>query len=266
MSSPHAFQTCNTEGRPRAWLTPFATFAEAEAVCGNGCDTEGYSQASVAGCEAMRAKLAVSDSEIGSVSLGNMRILSALCGLQSRLVRVLDLGGGAGLHYFVARAATDDRIQFRWHVVETPSLAAAAAGMTNSELAFFDNLEKAVAALDGIDLVFLSGVLQCLPEPIKALERLSLLRPSVLCISRTAMSPTRKRHVLIQQQGTPSVADGTGGPEQNGYPVILEPRASFEAVLRPRFGRIIRIVEDQRVYDIQGHSAHMFGYLCRNPS
>jgi putative methyltransferase (TIGR04325 family) len=259
------FRPCNSKGRPLAWVTPYVNFAEAAKTCGAGCESRLYVDRSVEYCAALRQKLANTSAGLGSVSLANTRILAALCGIGKDRLSVVDLGGSAGLHYFIAKAALGPRIPLQWHVVETPSLVRAAGALANEELRFFDSLEEATNGWESVDLVFASGVMQCLPDTLDVLKKFALLRPRALCLTRTAVSPTKAKHVLIQQQISPAArAHGALNPEVR-YPVVLLPRGAYERILREHFETVLRIIEEQNVYYINGKGAHMLGYLCRDP-
>lgn len=255
---------CHTKGRPRAWLTPYRSFSEALAASGSGFNAEAYAQWSVEGCKRQQEALGRKAAAPGSINLANTRILMALAGISKNHIRVLDLGGGAGFHYFIAKAALGETVTWEWRVVETTALVDAAKSLTNEELKFFDDLYDATEDWDSPDLVFASGVIQCLPDALSTLRRLCSLGPEVLCITRTAVSPDAESHILMQEQVAPVVRGvATHGSAKVRYPVVLLPRRNYENVLDEYFETVLRLVEDPNVYRIAGRMSHMVGYICR---
>ena len=57
-------------------------------------------------------------------------------------INVLDFGGGAGNHYYLARKLIDDNVKINWHVVETDSFVEEInkQGLQSSELKFFTSI------------------------------------------------------------------------------------------------------------------------------
>ena len=78
--------------------------------------------------------------------------------MDTKKLTVIDFGGAAGTHYFIARTVLSDIFELDWRVVETSAMVAEAKmqGLENGELQFFDLLDAACG--DGeVDLVFASG-------------------------------------------------------------------------------------------------------------
>ena len=49
--------------------------------------------------------------------------------ISKKELNVVDFGGACGAHYFLAKALIGNRINLRWHVVETPTMANIARGL-----------------------------------------------------------------------------------------------------------------------------------------
>jgi putative methyltransferase (TIGR04325 family) len=83
---------------------------------------------------------------------------------------VLDVGGACGANYFLLDHLLPGRIA-SWHVLETAAMAAAGRKLFHDErLRFWDDLDEALRSCKCPDLLIASGVLQCLPSPLQALE------------------------------------------------------------------------------------------------
>ncbi|MBR0831516.1 hypothetical protein JQ596_39030 [Bradyrhizobium manausense] len=88
---------------------------------------------------------------------------------------VLDFGGGAGLHYKVARQQTVD---VRWAVVETPTMVRRASELATDRLRFFDSLKEAADWLGAVDLMHSNGAIQYVPNAIETFRGLCAAQPA----------------------------------------------------------------------------------------
>lgn len=93
---------------------------------------------------------------------------------------VLDFGGAAGLHYLVAKQAFPQR-EFRWAIIETPAMTAAAARIADEQLRFFTSIDEATHWLGKVTLVHCVSALQYVPKPEAMLTALLAMgAPTVL--------------------------------------------------------------------------------------
>ncbi|MHC4041613.1 class I SAM-dependent methyltransferase [Bradyrhizobium sp. 23AC] len=98
---------------------------------------------------------------------------------------VLDFGGGAGLHYKVARQKSSN---IRWAVVETPAMVRRAKELATDRLMFFERIEDAAAWLGNIDLVHSNGAIQYVPDALGTIRALCSVRPARLVWHRVPIS------------------------------------------------------------------------------
>jgi putative methyltransferase (TIGR04325 family) len=127
-------------------------------------------------------------------------------------LRVIDFGGAAGLHYFVAKEAFPNR-SFRWAVIETEQMAEKAAALANDEVQFFTRLENGMSWLGGIDLMHCVGALQYVPEPTETLEALLALKAPIILWSKLMLG--ERYETFIQ---TSRLRDNGPGPLLEGIP------------------------------------------------
>jgi putative methyltransferase (TIGR04325 family) len=111
---------------------------------------------------------------------------------------VLDFGGAAGLHYFVAKQAFPQR-EFRWAIVETPSMAVQAARFADEHLCFFTSIDDAARWLGAVALVHCVSALQYVPEPEATLGRLLALRAPTLLWAKLMLSEQRETFTQISR-------------------------------------------------------------------
>ncbi|QOG23484.1 hypothetical protein [Bradyrhizobium sp. SEMIA] len=95
--------------------------------------------------------------------------------LVSAIKTVLDFGGGAGLHYKIARQQSPD---IRWAVVETPAMVRRAKELATDKLMFFEDIESAAAWLGSVDLMHSNGAIQYVPDALATIRTLCSVRPT----------------------------------------------------------------------------------------
>jgi putative methyltransferase (TIGR04325 family) len=158
-------------------------------------------------------------------------------GPSAERLTVLDFGGSAGFNYFAVKALFP-RQSFRWHVVETPVMSAAAAPLAGEELQFVADLSAAPPP----DVIFSCGVLQYLPRPLETIDRLLELRARYLALFRTTMTDTGETICAVQQalrsRHLHFAAAAAGNDVKVRYPVTFVPRE----VIRERLSRSYDVV------------------------
>ncbi|MGY8707530.1 hypothetical protein RAD16_17470 [Bradyrhizobium sp. 18BD] len=112
--------------------------------------------------------------------------------LVSGVKTALDFGGGAGLHYKLARQQSPD---IRWAVVETPAMVQRATELATDRLMFFERIEQAAAWLGDVDLVHSNGAIQYVPDALATVRTLCSVRPTTLAWYRVPISEKARREV-----------------------------------------------------------------------
>ncbi len=186
--------------------------------------------------------------------------------LGNKSLSVIDVGGGAGYHYFLLKFLLRNEIQLNWCIVETESMIKSAAGLEKDGLLFASNLEEAHSKLSNhCDLILLSSVLQYLPEPIKYLREMFMLNPPLIYISRTPFTE-EKTFALMQES---ELGDNGPGPMPDGfrnsrirYQAQILNRTFFEARVRESGFRIVaRMAESDEVFSTTNSSIRTLGYI-----
>jgi putative methyltransferase (TIGR04325 family) len=98
---------------------------------------------------------------------------------------VLDFGGGAGLHYKLARKQSPG---IRWAVVETPAMAHRARQLATNRLMFFSDIREAADWLGEVELMHSNGAIQYVPDAIETIRTLCATRPAALAWYRVPIS------------------------------------------------------------------------------
>jgi putative methyltransferase (TIGR04325 family) len=97
-------------------------------------------------------------------------------------LRVLDFGGGCGVHYFSARSAF--AVPLKWAIVETPTMACYAKTVSAGAFEAFDEIASAASFLGHVDLVIASSAIQYTPDPLASLDALIGLRAPYFMLAR----------------------------------------------------------------------------------
>jgi putative methyltransferase (TIGR04325 family) len=181
-------------------------------------------------------------------------------------LKVLDFGGGAGHHYFIARQVLGQSANVTWGVVETPAMVLAATPLQDVDLRFFNSVEEASAAISPVDLVFTSGALQYCPDPLFYLQRLVEVGARYVYVTRTEVTEAQQPKVSLQ---TSKLSSNGPGPLPSGfsdrkltYPITHVSRRSFEQTLQSRYEIRFTVDEDGDTYRVGDQSIRMLGYFC----
>jgi putative methyltransferase (TIGR04325 family) len=181
-------------------------------------------------------------------------------------LRVVDFGGGGGYHYTLASKAFENKINFKWNVVETSAIVSHSNRMSNQNLKFFNNISEAVQDLGDIDLVFTSGALHCCPDPLFFLKNLVKVNARHLFITRTSFTELSEPIVNVHRS---FLSTNGPGPLPNGfndkavfYPNVFVPIKIVEAILCENYDINFKIIEETAAYVVAGEKIDMFGYFC----
>lgn len=105
--------------------------------------------------------------------------------LVARMDTVLDFGGGAGLHYKLARKQSPN---IRWAVVETPAMVRRAKDLATDRLRFFERIDQAADWLGTISMVHSNGAIQYVPNALETIGELCAVEPATIVWHRVPIS------------------------------------------------------------------------------
>ena len=187
--------------------------------------------------------------------------------LRKRKLTVIDFGGAAGTHYYIAKSILKD-VELDWRVVETSAMVAEAKKqeLENNELRFFADLDNATEQ-GSIDLVFASSSVHFTSKPYEFLAALASIEASILMVTRTPITETPC--VLLQYSTL--TANGVGEiPKELGikdktvsYPATMMDKRRVEEILAS-FGDIeLKIAEGKAAYISDKESFDLWGYIVR---
>ena len=111
---------------------------------------------------------------------------------------VVDVGGSLGSSYFQFRKFLSSSTTLEWSVVEQPAhVSCGREHFESDELHFFETIEECIAG-HRPNVLLLSGVLQCLPDPYGALASFLSHRLPHVIIDRTAFLASGRDRLTIE--------------------------------------------------------------------
>lgn len=188
--------------RTESTIRTYASYEQAAA------DTDGYQDPSVV--EVVACKTAALRDEVrrgrASQRITDRQITQNLMVLNRAWegvpLRVIDVGGACGATYFLLDHLLPNRIGY-WSIVETPLMVTAGKQLfQNDKLVFLEDLSEAIQVGNGCDIIFASGVLQYLADPLQTLESWLRAGARFIYLSRTLVSHGVSEPVFTRQVTT----------------------------------------------------------------
>lgn len=251
----------------------YSTYEDALTVC-RGYEEDVLADIVLEKTRRLKAELSTSAEGDGGFELDLTRrrlLLGLLTARTGDRLNVLDFGGSCGAQAFIARTLLPDDVELRWHIVETPTMAARAQSISDERLRFFTSIDEAAAAFDEpIDLAMASCSLQYMPNPVETLGRLTRLGAEHVYITRAGLSdePGLDNDLITVQKSWRRL--NGPGPLPGGYedgptsfPLVISPRSAFERVIEERYDLLWRIREQRRVYVFDRHEIDLWGLMAR---
>lgn len=125
-------------------------------------------------------------------------IMCAAARSEGRL-NVLDFGGALGSSYFQNRKFVNSLPNVLWNVVEQPHFVEAGGKyIQDDRLRFFKSIDECLA-VNPVNVVLLSSVLQYLPRPYEVLNKLVSINANTLILDRTSFLPNDSNDIIRLQ-------------------------------------------------------------------
>ena len=239
----------------------------------NDCTESGYENASIVNVVVEKTKRYRDDLFEKKMPVQmNATVAYSLCSLlasiESKEIKVLDFGGAAGAHYFLARAMLPSSCSLNWLVVETPAMAEEANRILSSdELRFSSNLIDAVNSMGRIDLLHTSGTLQCVDGPHDYLRKLISADANHILFNRLGLTKGNHEVVTIHESwlswnGPGSMPAGIADRKVR-YPFVYPKESVFMEALSDRYNVITTFEDSSGVVPVDGEPIIGFGLLAR---
>lgn len=173
--------------------------------------------------------------------LPNSNYLSLLTAFHmiSETRTVVDFGGAAGIHYFLSKSFVPNLKS--WTVIETKAMVEQQEQNGEEKLKFCTMDDLVNIDLD-CDLLYLSGALQYVEDPIKTLNQLIRIEPKLILISRTPFNQKDTKAIFTQ---TSKLSSNGPGPLPSKY----KDRKIKYDVNVPNYSQVVAMLENK--YSIQ---------------
>jgi putative methyltransferase (TIGR04325 family) len=202
--------------------------------------------------------------QISDVDLKGLVSLSAF--ISKKKITVIDLGGGCGRHYFFKRKLLAPDIELNWYVVETPAMCNYGKALENGELRFRDNLADTIKEAGHIDMVYASGVLQCVDKPWEFLDLITSCKADFIFFHRLALSNKKDVTVIhkysLSWNGTYQLPEGVED-RIVAYPFSFIEKKRFFETLQKTYSILMEFNEQSGVFPVKGEELTGLGLLCK---
>jgi putative methyltransferase (TIGR04325 family) len=247
----------------------FNTYQEALSEClGLGYDCNDLASSVVAKTKRYRDQLGQQEKEVkldltSSFSFASMLLAAS----NSTVLRVLDFGGAAGLHYLLTRVLLPKSIGIQWVVVETPNMVECARpALENQELSFVTTLTDACKQLGDVDIVHSSGAIQYVADPCKLVAQFTELNAKYLLLNRIGVT-TKQQNLFVTHQSR--LQDHGPGKIANGIsdrlvrtPYVFASESSLISSISAKYRIVARIDDSSGVFSVPGEPLRGFGLLA----
>ena len=195
------------------------------------------------------------------------QILAVSLSTKGNELSVLDLGGGCGVHFLLAKKIFGNQFRFRWSVVETHAMVERARVFESDELSFYSNIGDATENRETYDLAFSSGALQYMPDALEMLGTLIEAKAENLFLTRIALSQNDRNQIFIHESALNKHGRGkpleTASDVRTYCPVTMVGKAAIERLLATNYDIITAFSESIGAYKFGRQSFNQYGYFCR---
>jgi putative methyltransferase (TIGR04325 family) len=191
------------------------------------------------------------------IYLDAIRVFLPFALARHQIKSVLELGGGAGYHYFNAMAAGLVN-ETSWTIFESPEFCRQAKTYPElNKLRFIDNLLTIpVRTLEEIDLIYCSRALQYFDNPVELLRQILLIKPKYVYLTGITYSPDSEIHEFTQKSelssNGPQVVKINAGEISVDYKLKLLPESLVEKEFDENYSIELRINEEPVVHIYRG--------------
>jgi putative methyltransferase (TIGR04325 family) len=165
---------------------------------------------------------------------------------KKKLKTILDFGGGAGYHYFIARIKLPN-INFKWLVVENRTMVRLCIKKLKCKNLFFSNSLNKVKK---IDIFFSSCAINYTKNPIETIKSIIKLKAKYLYFTRTPLTENQsleyKQVSLLSENGPCKI--------NNEKEMLIEyenkiiSRQKFEDMFKNKFFIIEKYIDEKKTF------------------
>lgn len=179
-------------------------------------------------------------------------LATAIAKINQKSLRVLDIGGALGTHYFVVKHLLP-QITLDWTIIEMPAMVEKGRQLNQAGLQFHtqDSFSKCPAEQKAFDLVFSSATLQHVPEPNQTLDFMLSFQAPWLLFLRCGFTLEPENFWIIHKAW---FTDNGPGKKPEGvadeiadFPFALLAKSQFESQINLRYQEVMSTNEPSGV-------------------
>ena len=178
-------------------------------------------------------------------------------------VNFLDVGGGAGVHYFEYVNNFPDN-NLNWYVIENRELVnICTQSKFLNKIKFYDSIGE-IKKFIKFDVVFLNGSIQYFPSPVETLNEILNTQAKYIWFERTLLADSNSSVYLNQYSRLSENGPGNFFEGKNRivkYPLQIIPRAMFESLMSENY-KIVLMEISQKTHRLslfsQGYSYYKY--------
>lgn len=182
-------------------------------------------------------------------------------------INVIDFGGAAGAHYFLARALLPNTTRLNWRVVETPAMVKhATSELSDDELRFCSDLGEAAGSMGEVDLLHTSGTLQCVASPYADLKQLFNIQAKYILLNRLGVTKGDHDVITIHQS---RLSWNGPGPMPAGmtdhtiaYPFVFPQESLLRGIIQETYREIACFADPSGIFPVRGEPIVGIGLLA----
>jgi putative methyltransferase (TIGR04325 family) len=244
----------------------YSSYNEALLQCNNGYSSEYLSDVVYEKTKRFRDDIYTQKPLIADYTISRQLVVLSILS-KNKLLRVVDFGGACGTHYFIANHFLKGSLKITWHVVETHNMVQRGRLLEDGQLRFFDDIQEAIAASQGVDLLFSSSALQYVTNPLETIDNIINCGAEYIFLTRLPLSEHNIGQVITMQ--TSNYGGNGPGPLPDGmkdgivrYPITLIEKKLLESRMKERYEELI-VFEEGLTHYYKGEKINSFGYLAK---
>lgn len=180
---------------------------------------------------------------------------------KKNLRNVVDFGGGAGFHYFIANIKLP-KFNFKWLVIENKTMVKLCNKQFNHKnLFFFNSLIK----LKKIDIFFSSCAINYTENPSETIKRISKLNSKYFYFTRTPLGENKS----MEFKQTSLLSDNGPCKIKNEKEIIIEcknkiiSKQSFENIFKKKFIIISKYIDEKKAFSYEKNYFNTYTYILK---
>jgi len=180
---------------------------------------------------------------------------------KKKLKTILDFGGGAGYHYFIARIKLPNFI-FKWIIVENKTMVRLCIKKIKyKNLSFFDSLNK----IKKIDIFFSSCAINYTKNPLEIIKSIIKLKTKYLYFTRTPLTENQslefKQFSLLSDNGPCKINNEKEMLIVYKNKIINQQK--FEEMFKNKFFIIAKYVDEKKAFFYKKKFINTYTYIFK---